>query len=109
MNDNEKTLDAYFAQDNSALPSNFSWLVMQRVMAKRLEAAQRQGRFYATLASIGCVIAGIGLLVLYSLYAGSVAVSLPKLGGLAAPVVLAFVLVVSLDLAVTLLRGRDSS
>jgi hypothetical protein len=66
-------LDGLISSSNAQvqLPSNFSHQVMQRILILKVERARTSATFQSGLIAILSLIAGLGLLLIYTEYYGS--------------------------------------
>ena len=78
-------IDQYLSEVEANLPSNFSWRVMQRILAIKIEQARGKARWEVSLISVGTLLGTLALVFSYSLYAGTPAWQVPLWGTMALP------------------------
>lgn len=62
-------LRSFFRSENSSgLPSNFSWLVMQRIGQERIARARSRAQLLSLAVSVLALLCGIGLFIGYKFY-----------------------------------------
>ena len=100
-------VDRYLEKVDTNLPSNFSWLVMQRIMAIKIEQARGKARWEVSLIGLGTLIGALVLAFCYSLYAGVPGWQVPLWGTMAIPAlgVLAVFFILDSALAERLSQG----
>lgn len=103
--EHEQALDAalsrHFRNSESALPTNFGYLVMQRIgamkLAGKLERARKRGLLEAAGISLAAVITAVVLLAVCSVFYTLPEVQLPFAGDLSIAAALVLVAVVVID------------
>ena len=91
------------------LPSNFSWLVMRRILLEKANRAQRRAVWEACLVTLATLASATLLSLAYTQYTGVQALAVPTAGLLILPAAAVFFLVFLIDAAVNVYwNGGDS-
>jgi hypothetical protein len=91
------------------LPSNFSWLVMRRILLVKANRAQRRAVWEASLVTLATLGSAALLFLAYTQYTGVQALAVPTAGLLILPAAAVFSLVFLIDAAASVYwNGRDS-
>jgi len=88
----------FFKHAGDKLPTNFSYLVMQRVYRQAIRQAQQQAALQSWLVGIAVFLSGTLVLFGYSVYAGGLTLTIPgEALEIVLPVVVALICIVGLD------------
>lgn len=90
------------------LPSNFSWLVMQRILVEKVHRAQQRAIWEACLVTLVTLASATLLFFAYTQYTGEQALAIPSLSLVAIPAVLTLFFLFLVDTAIgSYSRNKD--